>query len=293
MSKYVDFHTHTQRSDGALSPAALIRLAAESGIGVMAITDHDELGPDLEAQVSAEKAGIRLIPGAEISCEHRLTSGKTVGLHVVVLNFRKEASALQEIVRRNRAHDRSAYVLAIIEKLRKLGIQLDYELIVEKNKNISHLGRMTLAQEMVEGGYVSSVEEAFDRYIGEHGAKLAYIPNPIHYVSLREVVEAALDDQALSILAHLFYYNSLSSTEQQELLYTFKRLAGPSAGLEVEYGRYSPSQRAILRECARCFDLVPSAGSDFHGQDLEETLSHGFPMEIFNGLMQAHYKAFG
>lgn len=293
-NKSSDLHTHTSRSDGRFLPGEIVEKAIAAGVGILAITDHNILAPDLQS-LSLEAGGkIKLLRGCEMSCRHMLSTGKKVELHVVILNYDDPAPALQQIAQNNRTSNREAYIGAILDALRRNGVEVgSYDYLRRKYHRTERIGRMTIASEMVERGFAADVDEAFDTYIGAHGKRLAYVPNPIRYADLEAVVKAALQDHGIPVLAHLFYYNTLDGEERRELLRTFRSLTGPIGAMEVEYAKYSSQQREELRALAREYGLLESAGSDFHGQDPGETLSHNFPGEIALNLLERQKAFYG
>ena len=271
---YVDFHTHTHLSDGELSPQELLTRAEKAGIRTMAITDHNRSCKELP-QLQKEFPGIHLIQGCEVSCLHPIVPKKDTELHVVALGFDPYHCAMERILKQNQP-DRAPYINAILEKLAKQNIfPGTYEELQARHPETTHLGRMTIAAAMVEKGYVSSVNEAFDKYIGAHGERRAFVPNSLTYVSLREAVAAIRDAGGIPILAHLYYY-LLSETEQHKLLSEFRDLCQGDGGMEVNYGPYDKSQRETLMTLATKYGLLPSAASDFHGQNPSDILEHGF-----------------
>ena len=151
-----------------------------------------------------------------------------------------------------------------------------------------HLGRMHIARSLVAHGYVKTVDEAFDTYIGSFGQRLAYVESELDYAPIEDALFALQKAQGIAILAHLFFY-PLDEAEQHRLLHTFQSLAGPCSGMEIYYGRYSEEQRRHLAELAAQYELLPSAGSDFHGPgDGNAThdggLSHHFPASVYEAL---------
>ena len=128
---------------------------------------------------------------------------------------------------------------------------------------------------MMERGYVKSIDEAFDIYMGAHGQRLAYVANPLEYVSLEEGVEAILAAGGIPVLAHLYYY-LLDAEGERTLVRRFRELAGDRAAMEVHYAAYSQAQREALAAIADEFGLMHSCASDFHGNLEGETLAHGF-----------------
>lgn len=272
---YIDLHTHTNRSDGKLTPQELLTQAAAAGIGVLALTDHNVTPPDLEA-LQAQFPAIRLVRGTEISCLYTTADGSEVELHVVALCFDPQHPDMVDVLSRSRP-DRRPYIDALLEKLAVHGIDIGtYDTLLAANSTSRHMGRMHLAEAMVQQGYVTSIEEAFDIYLGAFGQRLAYVPNPLKYATLDETVPAVLAAGGVPVLAHLYYYQ-LSEEENLRLVRKFKALAGDAAAMEVEYGRYPRHIRDRLAAMAAEYGLMPSAGSDYHAQAAFETLAHQIP----------------
>lgn len=276
---YIDLHTHSCLSDGSLTPAELLRAAQEAGIGILALTDHNATA-DLEPLREAFP-DLRLIQGAEITCRYLDQE-----LHVVALGIDPENPKLRAVLRNNQP-DRRPYLSAILEKLRSLGIDVGtYDELQAANPNSRHFGRMQIAKEMQRRGYVATADEAFDVYMGAHGQRLAYVANPLKYVTLEEAVEAILDAGGIPVLAHLYYY-LLDAEGERALVRRFKELAGEKAAMEVHYAAYTPEQRESLAAIADEFALMHSCASDFHGNLADETLAHGFGRELCTPLLDA------
>lgn len=276
---YIDLHTHSCLSDGSLTPLELLRAAREAGIGILALTDHNATA-DL-SPLQAAFPDLRLIQGAEITCCYLDQE-----LHVVALGIDPENPKLRAVLQNNQP-DRRPYLSAILEKLRALGIDVGtYDELQAANPNSRHFGRMQIAKEMQRRGYVSTADEAFDVYMGAHGQRLAYVANPLKYVTLEEAVEAILDAGGVPVLAHLYYY-LLDAEGERALVRRFKELAGDKAAMEVHYAAYTPEQRESLAAIADEFGLMHSCASDFHGNLAEETLAHGFRREQCAPLLDA------
>ncbi|MDD7390463.1 MAG: PHP domain-containing protein [Lachnospiraceae bacterium] len=281
---YTDLHTHTRLSDGMLSPDELIEEAKKAGIRALAITDHNLDCEDYEG-LSAKHPDMELIRGSEISCFYRTSSGEDKELHVVALDYDPENVLMKQIFRKN-AYDRKPYVEAILAKLRENGIDLgSYETLKAAHPETHHLGRKQIADTMKEQGYTKTVDEGFDIYIGNFGERRAYVKNPFTYASLEEVVKAIIAAKGVPVLAHLFYYG-LSEEENRELLEHFSSITGGIGAMEVEYGRYTRSQRDELKKYAAEYGLMESAASDFHGQSETQSLENGFPYEIYEKMKE-------
>ena len=276
---YIDLHTHSCLSDGSLTPVELLTAARDAGIGILALTDHNATA-DL-SPLQAAFPELTLIQGAEITCRYLDQE-----LHVVALGIDPENAQLRAVLRNNQP-DRRPYLSAILEKLRALGIDVGtYDELQAANPNSRHFGRMQIAKEMQRRGYVATADEAFDVYMGAHGQRLAYVANPLKYVTLEEAVEAILNAGGIPVLAHLYYY-LLDAEGERALVRRFQELAGEKAAMEVHYAAYTPAQRESLAAIADEFGLMHSCASDFHGNLADETLAHGFRREQCAALLDA------
>ena len=275
---YIDLHTHTCLSDGNLTPEELLTAARAAGIGILAITDHNST-EDLTAWRAAFPE-LTLIQGAEITCRYLQHE-----LHVVALGIDPENPKLRAVLAHNQP-DRRPYLTAILDKLRALGLDVGtYDELQAANPHSRHFGRMQIAKEMANRGYVNSADEAFDIYMGAHGQRLAYVANPLKYVSLEEAVEAILSADGVPVLAHLYYY-LLDAEGERALVRRFKELAGDRAAMEVEYAAYDRAQRDALKALADEFGLMHSCASDYHGNLEGETLAHGFDRALSGPLLE-------
>jgi len=275
---YIDLHTHTCLSDGNLTPVELLTAARSAGIGILAITDHNST-EDLTAWRAAFPE-LTLIQGAEITCRYLQHE-----LHVVALGIDPSNPKLRAVLAQNQP-DRRPYLTAILDKLRNLGLDVGtYDELQAANPHSRHFGRMQIAKEMVNRGYVNSADEAFDIYMGAHGQRLAYVANPLKYVSLEEAVEAILSAGGVPVLAHLYYY-LLDAEGERALVRRFKELAGEKAAMEVEYAAYDRAQRDALKALADEFGLIHSCASDYHGNLEGETLAHGFDRALSGPLLE-------
>jgi len=278
MTGFVDFHTHSNLSDGTHSPEQLICHAIQAGITTLAITDHNTPLPNLP-ELQASYPAIHLVPGCEISCLSPIND-QLKELHIVALGCDFSHPAMVSVLRKNTQFNRAIYINKILSRLADCNIYIgSYESLKERYPDTLHLGRKHIAAEMVRYGYVKTIDEAFDIYIGAFGQRLAYVKNTADYASLEETVNAILLSGGIAILAHLFYYQ-LPSESIYALLKYFKNLTGNRGGLEVFYAGYSDTQTAELQKLSLLFDFIRSAASDYHGTE-HETLAHHYPSSIF------------
>ena len=281
---YIDLHTHTCLSDGNLTPMELLGAARDAGIGILAITDHNHT-EDLTAYRAAFPE-LTLIQASEITCRYHAPDSTEHELHVVALGIDPDHPKIRAVLTNNQP-DRRPYLSAILEKLLSQGIDVGtYDELQAANARSRHFGRMQIGKEMVKRGYVKSVDEAFDVYMGAHGQRLAYVANPLKYVTLEEAVDAILCAGGVPVLAHLYYY-LLDDADNQALVRRFKELAGDRAAMEVEYAAYDQAQRDSLRAIADKFGLMYSCASDYHGNLEGETLAHHFDPKLCAALLNS------
>ena len=249
----IDLHTHSDRSDGSEPPGRIVELAHDVGCSAVALTDHDTLDGLPAARARADQLGIRLIPGCELSCIP-IAGG---GVHVLVYFVDDPASPLGVELTRLRA-DRRVRNAALAERLQQLGIPVTLDMAAAHAGTVEGVGRPHFARAMVDIGAVTTLDEAFGRYLGNGGE--AYIPKGRLTVS--DVCRLARDSGGVAVLAH----PHTVGLEGDALAAAVRDMAESGlVGLEAVYGRYAPRQRTDLANLARRFGLVPTGGSDYHG----------------------------
>jgi len=245
-----DLHLHTTASDGKLTPQELVRKAVELKLDVIAITDHDSvegISPALEAAKSF--AQLLVIPGVEINTD--VPKGEVHILGYFIDYHKPELNRILEELRNSRC-ERGKKMVA---KLAEMGINLNWERVQELAGKGS-IGRPHIAQAMLEQGYVSSLREAFDKYIGRNGP--AYVERK--KLTPIKAVEVVLEADGLPVLAHP------ADIEPLEPFLLQMKKAG-IVGIEVYYNGYNSKTISTLKGFASKLDLVACGGSDFHGLD--------------------------
>jgi predicted metal-dependent phosphoesterase TrpH len=250
----IDLHTHSTASDGSDLPETVVELATEASCSAMALTDHDTfegLGP---ARRRAAELGIELVAGCEVSC----VAPRSGVMHVLAYFVDTDGSPLAEELVHLR-DDRRRRNLALADRLASLGIPVTYEMAVERAGSEAGVGRPHFAAAMVAVGAASSMEDAFDRVLGND--RPGYIPKA--RLSGTEVASLIAESGGVAVLAHPY---SLGF-DGAELAAAVGELADNGfGGIETTYGRYSKRQRQQLKNLARRFDLVATGGSDYHGE---------------------------
>jgi predicted metal-dependent phosphoesterase TrpH len=246
-----DLHLHSHHSDGLLSPAAMIALAAGRGVSLAALTDHDTLDGCVEAAVAAAAAGIRCVAGVELTAAWR---GQSV--HVIGLAPDPDSDALQAHAAGLRERRR--------ERLRTIGERLSRKAglpgaaLAEAVCAATPVAtRMHLARRLVDTGHARDVGEAFDRWLGR--GQPGHVP--AEWPGLEATVAALRAAGAQVVLAHAHRYR-LSAGALRQLVAEFRALGGD--GMEVSVGGMSRNDLDRLATLARRERLAASCGSDFH-----------------------------
>ncbi len=291
----VDLHVHSNKSDGSLTPTELVALAVEKGLSAFALTDHDTTDGLTEALNAAADYNRKLadgtlpplasgktpvplevIPGIEFSTEYE---GKDI--HIVGLYLDYEAPFFQEQIQ--------AFVDARITRNQKMcanlqeaGIDISYEKLLVAFPG-SVITRGHYARYLLEHGYVKSMPEAFDRYLGDHTKYFV----PRDKITPAQAVELILKANGIPVLAHPTLYH-MSDARLEKLVSCLKE-AG-LIGIEAIYSTYNTAEERQMRGLAAKYDLCISGGSDFHGANkpkLELATGYGklfIPEEILDNL---------
>lgn len=246
----IDLHTHTTASDGGLTPTQLVQRAAQVGISTLAITDHDSTDALPEAQPVADSLGIRLIPGVEFG-----TNWMNAEVHMLGYFF---DPANPEIVRTlaSLREGRIGRAQRMVELLNGLGLEdVTWERVQEIAAGGS-VGRPHVAQALIERGHATSIDDAFDKYLGR--GKPAYVERtqltPADCVSLVHRAGGVVS------LAHPTWVKNV-----EELLPSLVE-AGLD-GIETYYGLYNQDTITWLLGLATRYNLVPTGGTDYHGRE--------------------------
>lgn len=257
----IDLHTHSTESDGTDTPAELVAKAAAAGLDVVALTDHDTTAGWAEAERAVrERTGpgrFRLVPGAELSCSCPDGRGRSITVHLLAYLFDPESEALVSEQKRLRA-ERRTRLHAMASKMADEGYRVDPDEIMAGLPADSPGGRPHLARALMRAGTVSSVDEAFAKYLGSNGSY--YLPRTD--TPVLRAIEMINDAGGATVLAHPFA-TARGPTVSAEVV---ADLAGSGlCGIEVDHPDHDPPTRERLRGLAAELDLVPTGSSDYHG----------------------------
>lgn len=247
---YIDLHTHSVKSDGAMQPAAVVDEAKAAGLSAISLTDHDVIDGVCEAMQRGKEVGLEVIPGIELSAKFK-TETHVLGYFVDLENphFLEKLEEIRR-VRMQRNYDTA-------ENLQKIGFPITVEDAMELAPN-GIVGRAHFARVMVNRGYVGSVKEAFDEYLAN--GKPGY--STLQLLTPRDAVELIRAAGGMAFLAHL-HLTRLEGRELYDFVADLKD-AG-MAGIEGYYTEYTPAMQAEYHALAKKLDLLLSGGTDFHG----------------------------
>lgn len=249
----VELHCHSTASDGELPPRELVDRAVALGITTLALTDHDTVGGIAELMEAARETSLHIVPGVELSCHHE---GKEVHLLGYFFEYRDPdfldlLSRMQE-ERRGRVHK-------ILAKLEAMGVKLAYEDVQAQSAG-GALGRPHVAKALVAKGVVSSMDLAFDLYLGNRAP--AYVGRSL--LSLADGIEALRRAGGCSVLAHPGLLNDWAMVE--------RIMHMPISGVEVWHPSHNKASRKRAKKLGGRYGKVLSGGSDFHRPSGEHDL---------------------
>ena len=258
----VDLHSHTTASDGQYSPSELINLAKAAGLKAIAITDHDTTAGIAEAVAEGRRTGVEVVAGIELSAEVEKGQCHLLGFGIdpnnAALQFR-----LQYVV--DMRNSRNA---RIVDKMcQELGFEITLE-EVEREAGGDIVARPHFARVLLNKRYVSSMQEAFDIYLGKGGK--AYVER--FRISPEEAISLIHGAGGVCVLAHP---NNLK-LDPMETEAEIRRLVGLGLdGIEARYNRHSAEDNARYLDLARRLEIITSGGSDYHGPEVKKDVVLG------------------
>lgn len=247
----IDLHIHTSASDGTITPRETVELAGKLGLSAIAITDHDTVAGVNDALIAGEELGVKVIPGIEIS------AGYDDGVHILGLFIDPKSVALRPaldwVIREREARNER-----IVNAMVSDGIPISIQELQTANPN-AVLGRPHIAQWLMNHGYVSSMVEAFDRYLDK--GRVYYRSRK--RIPLSDAVSCIRNAGGVAVIAHPLQYG-YEKTEMETFIRTC--VDEGCRAMECIYSGYGTEQREMLVSMAAEYGLAISGGSDFHGK---------------------------
>ena len=286
----IDLHIHSTASDGSLTPADIIDHAQKLNLAAIAITDHDSVDGSKEALQIGIPPSLHFLTGVEISAAHPPFFPGSGSFHIlgyaIHLDNRDLNQALSKLqdARKNRNPE-------ILKRLNKLGFRISLE---EVNQEVGEgqLGRPHIAYAMLKKGFVASINEAFDKYLGNAGP--AYVDKDrIECEQAINIIRAA---GGVPVLAHPALLNIDNDQNLDALLQNLAKIG--LAGIEVYYPGHSPRQIRQYTELAEKYGLLMTGGTDFHGSITPDTkMGSGngdlfVPYTLYKELINANKQSF-
>lgn len=258
-NRIVDLHVHSTESDGTFTPTEVIAEAKKAGLSAIALTDHDTATGIRKAMGAAKEAGIELIPGIELSTAYTFPGKKQEKeIHIVGLYINPDDPELLKMTAEFR-ECRDKRNEKMIAALQEEGFPITMEALLAANPD-SVITRANIARFLYEHGWIKSVTEAFDKYIGD-GCR-CYVGR--FKVSPMEAVSLIKRTGGIAILAHPLLYHL--GVEQLQLLIDDLKAVGLD-GIEAIYSTYTTGEEQLVKRIAKENDLLISGGSDFHGEN--------------------------
>jgi len=249
--QYCDLHTHSDHSDGTCTPAEVIALAEEAGLAAVALCDHNTVSG--LAEFMAVETALERIPGTEFSTDYQGTELHILALYISPGHYAAvTARAEQYLIDKERSN------IDLCRALTEAGYPLNYEKIRSATAD-GFVNRAVIGAEMVRLGYVESVQQAFKRFLSE---KHGYYKPPKRPDAF-EIIGFIRSIGAVAVLAHPF----LNLSREELEVFLPKAVEAGLCGMEVQYSKYSPEETAEAYKLAEKYGLLPSGGSDFHGQN--------------------------
>jgi predicted metal-dependent phosphoesterase TrpH len=266
-----DFHQHSTHSDGRKTPAELAELAVRNGLRVMALTDHDTLNGMEEMRAALRPhPEITLVPGVELSTDIPGNEIHVLGYWVAEhdAQFQSELARFRE--------GRIGRGQEMVAKLDALGVHISFDRVREIAGDAS-IGRPHVARALLEAGYVTSTDEAFERYIGRNGPAYAEREK----MTPAEAVQLICRAGGIAVVAHPTYIDDMERVIAD-------LVPAGLTGMEVYYRRYTPEQVESLRRVAERLGLFPLGGSDYHAMDRDSETEPGdipLPDDVVDAFM--------
>ena len=276
MEYYCDLHTHSVFSDGTDTPARLIELAAEAGLSAVALCDHNTVAGLPDFLEAAKDSAVEAVPGVEISTDYADKELHILALFVQPQHYAAVTALLAEGDRRKEQSN-----IDLVAALNAAGYALSYEEIKAKTPQ-GHINRAHIAAEMLELGYVESVQAAFRTLLSpKHG-----LYHPPKRIDAYDAIRFIKSIGAVAVLAHPF----LSMDEELLRAFLPRAVEAGLDAMEVFYSKYDEETTLLAVKIAEEYGILPSGGSDYHGgnkPDIAIGIGRGelkIPHQWLNGL---------
>lgn len=281
----IDLHIHTTASDGTYTPLEIISHAQKLNLKAIAITDHDTVAGSYEALQAGIPPSLGFLTGVEISAARPPFYAGSGSFHILGYSIRLDDPILNQTLEKLRWARKNRNP-AILKRLGELGIALTLEEVREEAGE-GQLARPHIAKLMLKKGIVTSMDEAFDKFLGT--GKPAYVDK--YRIECTSAIDIILGAGGIPVLAHPGLLDYQNDTQLSEMLARLKQMG--IRGIEVYYPEHTPDQTRLFSKLAQDHALLMTGGTDFHGaMHPEINMGSGkgdlcIPYELYDKLVQA------
>lgn len=249
----IDLHTHSQVSDGTDAPADLVAKAAQAGVDVVALTDHDTFDGLAEAVAAGERVGVQVVEGIEVSCSR---AGQSV--HLLAYGVDQTNKALAAEMTRVRL-GRTDRLTPVLQKLAELGVGVSEVDVMGFVGDSPSVGRPHIADALVAAGHVHDRAEAFDRFLADGG------PAHVHRyaIDISRGIELVHNAGGIAVIAHP-WGRGRRRVLPPEVLEELTAVSGLD-GIEVDHQDHDAATRVELRQLGDRLGVLMTGSSDYHG----------------------------
>lgn len=257
----IDLHSHSTHSDGTKTPSELLNLAKNSNITIYAITDHDDIEGS-KRLVATPHDGITVYSGVELNAKVDKGQMHILGYNIDLSN--KELNDKLKELKENSKHNIMLYVNQLKEDYNIELPKEDIDKILNREGNI---GRPLLALLLIKYGYVESVSEAFDKYLGDEKVRQHKM-----WITKEECIKLINNAGGVAVLAHPFTLKLTNEELKEELKYL---ISIGLKGIEIIHSKSTDEQREYYKELAKDFNLITTGGTDYHGPEVKPNIELG------------------
>ena len=275
----IDLHIHSTASDGSLTPSEILRQAQKLGLAAIAITDHDSLEGSKAAIRTSIPASLKFLTGVEISAAYPPFLPGSGSFHILGYRIHLDDTILNQTLDRLRQARKNRNP-QILKRLDNIGFPLSIE-EVQQVAGQGQIGRPHIAQAMMHKGFVQSIDEAFDKFLGNN--KPAYVDK--YRISCAEAIRIILGANGIPVLAHPGLLNIKTKADLDGLIVNLKAIG--IKGIEAYYPQHTREKIKEYTEIAERHNLLVTGGTDFHGDIMPK-----IKMGSGNGTMHIPYKLY-
>lgn len=253
MKEFCDLHVHSHFSDGTCSPAELIALAQRADLAAIALCDHNTVDGLPEFMAAGEESPVETVPGIEFSTDYQGVELHILGLFIKPAHYAVIGQMMDEQVRRKEQSN-----IALVQRLKQAGYDIDYDRLKASTPN-GFVNRALIAGELTRLGYTPSIQDAFKQLLSPKRGYYVPPKRPDAY----EIIRFIKSIGAVAVLAHPFLNLDAEGLEG----FLPHAIACGLDGMETLYPKYDAETTQLACQMAERFGLLPSGGSDFHGEN--------------------------